>query len=110
MTHNALEEAIKPRHGAGTLTESITCNVSLWAACIGGAAQEGSYRALIEGAGSRGHKVMIGGELFSDAMGPSGTYEGSYIGMIDHNVTVIVRALGGEAPPGGMQGKLRGIH
>jgi hypothetical protein len=30
--------------------------------------------------------------------------------MIDHNVTVIVRALGGEAPPGGMQGKLRGIH
>ena len=66
-----------------------------------------NVKALIEGAGSRGHKVAIGGELFSDAMGPSGTYEGSYIGMIDHNVTVIVRALGGEAPPGGMQGKLR---
>ncbi len=66
-----------------------------------------NVKALIEGAGSRGHTVTIGGELFSDAMGPSGTYEGSYIGMIDHNVTVIVRALGGEAPPDGMQGKLR---
>ena len=66
-----------------------------------------NVKALIEGAGSRGHTVKIGGELFSDAMGPSGTYEGSYIGMIDHNVTVIVRALGGEAPPGGMQGRLQ---
>ena len=66
-----------------------------------------NVKALIEGTGSRGHKVTIGGELFSDAMGPSGTYEGSYIGMIDHNVTVIVRALGGDAPPGGMQGKLQ---
>ncbi len=65
-----------------------------------------NVRALIEGAASRGHTVKIGGELFSDAMGPSGTYEGSYIGMIDHNVTVIARALGGEAPPAGMQDRL----
>ena len=65
-----------------------------------------NVKALIEGAASRGHTVKIGGELFSDAMGPSGTYEGSYIGMIDHNVTVITRALGGEAPSAGMQGKL----
>ena len=47
-----------------------------------------------------------GGELYSDAMGPTGTYEGTYIGMIDHNVTIITRALGGEAPQKGMQGKL----
>lgn len=66
-----------------------------------------NVKALIEGAASRGHTVKIGGELYSDAMGPSGTYEGSYIGMIDHNVTVITRALGGEAPAAGMQGKLR---
>ncbi len=65
-----------------------------------------NVRALIEGAASRGHTVKIGGELFSDAMGPSGTYEGSYIGMIDHNVTVIARALGGEAPPAGMLDRL----
>ena len=65
-----------------------------------------NVRALIEGAQSREHKVEIGGELFSDAMGPAGSYEGSYIGMIDHNVTTIVRALGGEAPAKGLNGKL----
>ena len=36
--------------------------------------------------------------LYSDAMGDSGTWSGTYLGMIDHNVTTIVRALGGEAP------------
>lgn len=62
--------------------------------------------ALIAGARARGHTVTIGGELFSDAMGDAGTYEGTYIGMIDHNVTTIARALGGEAPARGMNGKL----
>jgi manganese/zinc/iron transport system substrate-binding protein len=65
-----------------------------------------NVQALIEGAAARGHTVTIGGELFSDAMGPSGTYEGTYIGMIDHNVTGIARALGGDAPTQGMQGRL----
>lgn len=63
-------------------------------------------RALIEGARAQGHNVSIGGSLFSDAMGAPGTYEGTYVGMIDHNVTTIVRALGGDAPARGMQGKL----
>jgi manganese/zinc/iron transport system substrate-binding protein len=66
-----------------------------------------NVEALIEGAGARGHRVDIGGALFSDAMGKPGTYEGTYIGMIDHNVTTITRALGGTAPPRGMQGKLK---
>ena len=65
-----------------------------------------NVRSLIEGAGSRGRTVVIGGSLFSDAMGKPGSYEGTYIGMIDHNVTTIARALGGSAPPRGMQGKL----
>ena len=65
-----------------------------------------NVKALIEGAASRGHQVRIGGELFSDAMGPPGTYEGTYIGMIDHNTTVITRALGGTAPVKGMAGRL----
>ncbi|MGR3512450.1 MAG: metal ABC transporter solute-binding protein, Zn/Mn family [Paracoccaceae bacterium] len=65
-----------------------------------------SVRALIEGAASRGHEVRIGGELFSDAMGAPGTYEGTYIGMIDHNVTTISSGLGGEAPARGMNGRL----
>ncbi len=67
-----------------------------------------NIRALIEGAGARGRQVKIGGLLYSDAMGPPGTYQGTYIGMIDHNVTTIVRALGGVAPRRGMNGRLGG--
>jgi manganese/zinc/iron transport system substrate-binding protein len=63
-------------------------------------------KALLEGAAARGHTVAIGGSLYSDAMGKAGTYEGTYVGMIDHNVTTIARALGGTAPAKGMQGKL----
>ncbi len=65
-----------------------------------------NIKAVIEGAASRGVTVRVGGELFSDAMGQDGTYEGTYLGMIDHNVTTIVRALGGDAPEKGMDGKL----
>jgi manganese/zinc/iron transport system substrate-binding protein len=67
---------------------------------------ERNVNALIAGARARGHEVAIGGELFSDAMGDEGTYEGTYVGMIDHNVTTIARALGGEAPERGMDGRL----
>ena len=65
-----------------------------------------SVRALIEGAEARGHEVTIGGELYSDAMGAPGTYEGTYIGMIDHNATTISTALGGAAPDRGLNGRL----
>lgn len=65
-----------------------------------------NVQALVEGARSRNHEVKVGGTLFSDAMGKAGTYEGTYIGMIDHNATTIARALGGDAPELGMQGKL----
>ncbi|MEM9344427.1 MAG: zinc ABC transporter substrate-binding protein [Pseudomonadota bacterium] len=65
-----------------------------------------NIRALIEGAAAQGHEVVIGGELFSDAMGPEGTYEGTWVGMIDHNITTIAGALGGDVPDGGMNGKL----
>ena len=33
------------------LTESIVCDVNLWAACIGGAMQQDDYRSAIEDAG-----------------------------------------------------------
>ncbi|MGQ9815631.1 MAG: metal ABC transporter solute-binding protein, Zn/Mn family, partial [Candidatus Roseilinea sp.] len=42
---------------------------------------------------ARGWEVSIGGELFSDAMGADGTPEGTYIGMVRHNVDTIVHAL-----------------
>jgi manganese/zinc/iron transport system substrate-binding protein len=65
-----------------------------------------SVRALIEGAAARGHDVRIGGELFSAAMGADGTYEGTYIGMLDHNMTTIAGALGADVPAKGMSGQL----
>ena len=63
-------------------------------------------RALVEGAAAAGWNVRIGGELYSDAMGAVGTYEGTYVGMIDHNVTVIADGLGGNVPVRGMSGRL----
>ncbi len=66
-----------------------------------------NIRALIEGAAAQGHQVRIGGSLFSDAMGPDGTYEGTWLGMIDHNVTTIARALGADTPVGGRLGRLK---
>lgn len=65
-----------------------------------------ALRALIEGAAAKGHTVRIGGELFSDAMGPDGSYEGTWVGMMDHNATTIARALGGDAPERGAQDRL----
>ncbi len=42
---------------------------------------------------AQGFEVAIGGELFSDAMGDEGTEEGTYVGMVRHNVDTIVGAL-----------------
>ena len=52
-----------------------------------------SIEAVSKACGSRGHSVAIGGQLFSDAMGPAGTPEGTYPGMVRHNVKTIVEAL-----------------
>jgi len=54
---------------------------------------ERNVQSLVEGCKSRGHEVRIGGELYSDAMGQPGTEEGTYPGMIRHNVNTIVKAL-----------------
>jgi manganese/zinc/iron transport system substrate-binding protein len=48
---------------------------------------------------ARGFDVAIGGSLYSDAMGSAGTPDGTYVGMVRHNVDTIVEALlGGGAP------------
>jgi manganese/zinc/iron transport system substrate-binding protein len=52
-----------------------------------------NIKALLEGAAAKGHSVVIGGELYSDAMGKLGTPGGTYIGMVRHNVDTIVKAL-----------------
>ncbi len=52
-----------------------------------------AIQSVVDGCRARGHEVKIGGELFSDAMGAEGTPEGTYVGMVRHNVSTIVEAL-----------------
>lgn len=52
-----------------------------------------SLEAVKAAVKSKGYDVQIGGELFSDAMGHDGTPEGTYIGMVRHNIDTIVKAL-----------------
>lgn len=52
-----------------------------------------SVDAVVEGCRARGHRVAVGGTLYSDAMGPEGTPDGTYLGMVRANVRTIVEAL-----------------
>jgi manganese/zinc/iron transport system substrate-binding protein len=54
---------------------------------------ERNVQAVVEGCAAQGHQVEVGGQLFSDAMGAAGTAEGTYAGMVRHNVETIRRAL-----------------
>ena len=54
---------------------------------------EKSINAVVIGCKEKGHNVKIGGYLYSDAMGESGTREGTYVGMFRKNVETIVNAL-----------------
>ena len=52
-----------------------------------------TIEAVQEAVRARGFEVRIGGSLFSDAMGNPGTPEGTYDGMVRHNIDTLVRAL-----------------
>ena len=57
-----------------------------------------TIEALVAEVQSQGHDVVIGGALFSDAMGDVGTPESSYIGMVRANTLTVTQALGGTVP------------
>jgi manganese/zinc/iron transport system substrate-binding protein len=108
---------VKAVQGISTTSEAAIADVNLLidfivkqkvgAIFVESSVSQENIKAVIEGCESKGHTVKIGGELFSDAMGTEGTYEGTYIGMMDHNATTVANALGGKAPKGGFQGKLK---
>lgn len=58
-----------------------------------------NVKALVEGAQARGHKIRIGGSLFSDAPGAFGKPEGTYAGMLRHNVRTFVQAMTQDLKP-----------
>lgn len=52
-----------------------------------------NINSIVEGCRQRGHEIVIGGNLYSDAMGEPGTEEGTYEGMVRANVTTVVASL-----------------
>lgn len=51
--------------------------------------------AVIAGAKARGHELMLGDELYSDALGPKDSGADTYLGMMEHNFRAVITALGG---------------
>ncbi len=55
-----------------------------------------TVRALVEGCASIGHDLAVGPPLYSDSLGPAGTPEATWEGMLLHNARVISQSLGGN--------------
>lgn len=81
--------------GAGTLRgiADVIARRKIKAIFVESSVPQGTIEALQKAVQSRGWNVVIGGELFSDAMGKDGAPEGTYLGMVRHNVDTIVKAL-----------------
>lgn len=94
---------VKALMGISTETEAGTKDVQELAAFIAdrkvkaifveSSVPEKYVEAVQKSVQQKGFDLAIGGELFSDAMGEDGTPEGTYTGMISHNVATIVNAL-----------------
>lgn len=52
-----------------------------------------TVEALQAAVRAKNHEVVIGGTLFSDALGNPNTKEGTYIGMYNYNMKTIIKAL-----------------
>jgi len=94
---------VRALQGTSTATEAGAADVQSLAAFIAernikamfveSSVPESTIRAVQAAVEARGKQVNIGGQLFSDAMGQNGTPEGTYLGMVRHNVDTIVDAL-----------------
>lgn len=94
---------VRGLQGISTATEAGTADVQGLAAFIAerkiraifveSSVPQRTIEAVQAAVGAKGFDVQIGGELFSDAMGDPGTPEGTYIGMVRHNIDTIVDAL-----------------
>lgn len=94
---------VRGLQGISTATEAGTADVSALAEFIAeqkipaifieSSVPQRNVEAVQAAVRARGFDVRIGGELFSDAMGNPGTPEGTYVGMVRHNIDTIVEAL-----------------
>ena len=94
---------VRGLQGLSTATEAGTADVRDLAAFVAerripalfveSSVSPRNIEAVQQAVRARGFDVAIGGNLFSDALGDPGTPEGTYEGMIRHNVSTIVGAL-----------------
>jgi manganese/zinc/iron transport system substrate-binding protein len=94
---------VKGLQGVSTATEAGAADVQELASFIAERKVKAIFvessvpRATIEAVQAavraKGFEVVVGGELFSDAMGAAGTPEGTYVGMVKHNVDTVAKAL-----------------
>ena len=97
---------VRGLQGISTATEAGTADVRDLAAFVAErripalfvetSVSQRSIQAVLQAVRARGSDVRIGGSLFSDALGDVGTPEGTYEGMIRHNVSTIVSGLVGD--------------
>jgi manganese/zinc/iron transport system substrate-binding protein len=89
--------------GISTVTEATTADVERVARLIAerqvsavfleSSVPPQTIQAVLASARRQGQEAVVGAELFADAAGEEGTPEGSYVGMIRHNVDALVRGL-----------------
>ena len=99
----AYEFEVRGLQGISTATEAGTADVRELAQFIAdrkiptifveSSVPRQSIEAVQAAVQARGFEVQIGGELFSDAMGNPNTKEGTYIGMVQHNIDTISDGL-----------------
>jgi manganese/zinc/iron transport system substrate-binding protein len=97
---------VRGLQGISTVTEAGTADVQklsefiatrkVKAIFVESSVPRRNVEALQAAVKDRGFDVKIGGELFSDAMGDAGTEEGTYLGMVRHNIDTIVNGLSGK--------------
>ncbi len=105
----AYDFEVRGLQGISTATEAGTADVRDLAAYVAerripalfveSSVSPRNIQAVRQAVRARGFEVQIGGNLFSDALGDADTPEGTYEGMIRHNVDTIVLALTAEPAP-----------
>ena len=78
-TVNALVELLADRNVKAVFVESSVPKKNI--------------QALIQRCAARGHTVELGGQLYSDALGPADSPAATYVGAVEHNLHTIVEAL-----------------
>lgn len=89
--------------GTSTATEATTADIERVAGIVAerglrtvfveSSVSRQTIDAVLAAAARRGQRATVGGELFGDAAGEAGTPEGTYLGMVRHNVGLITAGL-----------------